>query len=55
MNNTDVSCPYCEAEFMVETASEYEKVTFCPFCGTELDIVEVNEEFLVENFLEEDE
>ena len=40
------TCYNCEEEFKVEPVFETEaEVCFCPYCGSELDIVDIDEEF----------
>jgi hypothetical protein len=35
MIREEILCPDCEAEFLIEYTSD--KVSFCPFCGVDID------------------
>ena len=36
MNEDDFECNYCDAKFTI-THDHQDDVTYCPFCGTELE------------------
>ena len=51
-----VECEECEAEYKVrhDMSDRHYVVTFCSFCGTELDIETTLDDFIDEDEIEED-
>lgn len=51
-----VECEECEAEYKVrhDMSDRHYAVTFCSFCGTELDIETTLDDFIDEDEIEED-
>jgi hypothetical protein len=43
MNEDDFECTYCEAKFTV-THDHMDSVVYCPFCATELDETDSDDE-----------